>query len=233
MAALHPPSYLFLSSGDFSSPLAKLLELRQKFHVERIRLVATELRTREETRATLRKANRERGEAAFHHIEANINAIIANGGRVREGFDATKAYPADLRGFDFIVFENPHSGTHAGAPEHLVEGMSAVEFHRGLLNAVMLQARQNLNPNGVFELTISGWPHIANARRTKQWDAGLDLLHPESAARFADNAHMEFVHTREGGKRWLSHNNGDRFQADVFTLEFKPKEVIHGRPMKL
>lgn len=237
MAAANPTSYLYLGSGDFSSPCAKAKQLASvnNMSLQGIVFVATELRTRDQMKTTYaeidRNAPKAQRSAELGRILGNLYDIQNLGGHVFEGFDALKPYPANLppndqgrailaRQFDRIIFENPHTGSY-GADGHPTDNMASVTSNTDFLKAVMLVARQFLSPQGVFKLSVCGWPYLAKPSRNNAWDIGMNLGDETVAQDFAHNVHMTHTGTVDEGLQTVSRNNGQKFSARVLTLGFR------------
>ncbi|KAL5405877.1 hypothetical protein PMIN04_012211 [Paraphaeosphaeria minitans] len=198
-----------------------------------ITITATELLTREKTEDIYRRLDQKKGllhnqSGELDRVQDNIRNIALIGQprfvdvpfttQTIGGFDATN-YPAGTPNYDHIIFDNPHTGVY-GSPSDDVQNMQAVNSNKGLLEAVMTEARRHLTTNGLFELSVCGWPFLSKPSRQKDWDVGMDLANEEAARAFAGNISMRLVSIEDKGFQSVTRNNGDVFQAQVVRLCF-------------
>ncbi|KAK5655823.1 hypothetical protein OQA88_5361 [Cercophora sp. LCS_1] len=238
-------SYLFLGSGNFSSPFGFAWEhsqySAQKAHdngidvdpennpaareLVGIVLTATEYRTAadaiETYQALIRKNKTQNNpDNAYYRYFDNKYGIQNMGGTVVEGFDATN-YPPGTGSFDHIIFENAHTDAYGAIGDDL-KNLEALQSNRALVTNAMLQARGHLNTNGTFELIICGWPF--QSRRPKgqgmEWEQGMELDRDGGARQLAGNGGMRFVRREPAGRRWIERNNGEGFGAEATRLVF-------------
>lgn len=203
-----------------------------------ISLVATELRTRDES---IQLQNKRLSEFDKNHPEwddsepwddsmgfpflPNTYGIAVMGGQVLHGFDATR-FPPNMATafFDRIVFENPHSGVY-GSETDAVQNMRAVTSNQALLMGVMKEVRGHLARHGVFELIVCGWPYLAKPSRCKEWDEGMNLGNLDACKKLADEVGgmMVYGNVEYLGERIVTRNNGERFEAKACRIRFQVK----------
>ena len=241
----HRTSYLFLGSGNFSSPF-NFAWTNSRYSPEKakdngievdpeqnaaareligITLTATEYRTEEAAKGcymTLVDKDRTQNnpENAYYQYFTNKWGIQNIGGTVIEGFDATN-YPQGTGSFDHIIFENPHTDTYGLTNDNL-KNLEALQSNRDLVTKAMLQATPHLNHNGTFELLICGWPFQSRQPKGQglEWEQGMELDRDSGAHRLAGQGKMKFVGRKSAGSRWIERNNGEGFEAEATRLVF-------------
>jgi hypothetical protein len=242
----HRTSYLFLGSGNFSSPF-NFAWTNSQFSPKKakdngiehdpqqnpaareligITLTATEYRTEKaaiECYKTLvgRDGTQNNPENAYYQYFENKWGIKNMGGTVIEGFDATN-YPQGTGSFDHIIFENAHTDAY-GVTDDNLKNLEALQSNRDLVTKAMWQAGSHLNHNGTFELLICGWPFQSRPLKGQglEWERGMELDTDLGANRLAVQGKMKFVERKSAGSRWIERNNGEGFKAEATQLVFR------------
>ena len=203
-------TYLYLGAGDFTAPARKATKHQNAGDRE---IVATELQTEQQLRQT-----------GGQNFGLNLRQLLERGHTVAFEVNGTN----NIKGvYDRIIFNNPHTGQYGNAEsyDHSPD-VESVSSNRSLLGGLFQAARGHLEPNGLLEITICGFPYVSSTygqRKFYSFRQGMGLENQFKANTFAGNYGWQLVTINSQGEKAVRRNNGEYFHATVYKLKFRQR----------